>query len=566
MSRRFTIRVSRVSFKDSWKNNLSGKGTVIHTADGYIDVDNGRHTQTASDIFVAKDTKPPWLYLYSTSQAWGPQFKLDDDAQVKIRIEIEEPVSGQKDKASKTIDLDYDMLKPAKDSFDSRNDKFTVDVEIVPDFIGRRVFKGLTVTRSIAAGAIYNAVPNPAGVKIRTAIWAPKTGMDSVKVTNDLVERKYGAVPADGAAMFSQDPADKVGEHPYLRAKFLLDTIKAADEVCGRQLKAENTAAQARGEQIMHVFIAPEWYFRRGNRPHEQSDMIQILNLLKDLLNNDASYTACQKWMIIPGSIFWGVQFAEERDRWYVFNSVPVFWRGDFSTYVKRNEADIEPTLKKTGKHAWGAYAADRVGRSILQEMTQDCMYTIGQYRFGMEVCRDHAVGTLLRAWSKDGRPNIDAHLVTANDVAPNLAKKIVKDNGVFAYCDGNTSRRQLWLVRKKAGVDDGALNAARRDYANKYTAVAAVQQERSEKIQKRDLNQLIIDDPAAGRREKSTARSENKALDKRIKEIDADMDSLLAVRASEETYSGMMEEEEKQPVFEDQQFRLSIFALEQLS
>lgn len=568
MSRRFYIRVDQIEFSDRWQKALPEEPKLlVYQVDGVIEVGGDRHS--TGDMFEERERKPKVLALYMTSTLWGPRVKLDDTAKkFKVSLDVQEFSSGATDKCVGEFDLPFETLKPVKVTLDADGGGFTATIQVIPDFIGRRVYTGIKAARTVPDATAYNAVGTPSKVYLRAAIWAPKTSMDSSRATNALIESKYGSVPPEWQERFSQEPKDVIAEHPYLRAKFLLDTIMAAEDVCARRFKAEYDEVQRKGEQVLHLFLGPEWYFRRGNRPYPQHDMINVLNLLNELLTKDDSYKPCRKWLIMPGTIYWGMQMEQTgRSRWFVFNTLPIYWQGSFFTYLKRNEADIDSSLKKSGAEIWGQYAELQVGRARLAAASKDTVYSVGGFRFGVEVCRDHAMGRLVRDWGNDPDSGIDVHVVTANDVQPDSWKKVPKDGGLFVYCDGNKGMRALWRVgRNTTHPKATEYEARRRALATKFHAFATLEDEKRENESAKTYKQERVDkDKALSSSEKSKLKAEIKAHEKRIGEITAATVPMQEFMTALNDFKPLIRDEAVQPVFVDPNFLLSIFGLEEI-
>jgi len=573
MSRRFYIRLKNVDFSKAWSEAIPDEPRpLVRTIDGEIDVDGT--INKPSDVFVEKDIKfGSSVWLYTTSQEWSPRIKVNDDVQVRVKVTVKETVTDREESATITVDLNYGALKPESHTFESTAGGFKVKLEIIPDFIGRRIYTGLKVTRSVPDGAVYNGVGAPAKIKLRTAIWSPRTGKDSVSATNRMITKKYPEIPAEAEdeadALFPSKPGDVLGESPYLRARFLLDMINAADDVIASRFKDENEEARVAGEQILHLFVAPEWYFRRGNRPYSQSDMINLVGLIGDLINpgeddelHDDEYKPCRKWLLVPGSIFWGIQLPSTGDRWHVFNSVPIFWKGRFFTYMKRNEADIASSKKRDASQVWGMYGDDHFGYARLSESSRDAIYSIGTITFGLEVCRDHMGGRLLRHWGKQPDEQIDVHILTAADVVPSLWRKTVRDGGVFVYCDGASNQRKLSIIKRDATLH--RWEALHRTLATQYDQWANLRIEQLAKHEENKKHKEVLLAQATSRSDKSRLKKEIKQEQKRIDDVTKALEGVDYSEAQTE-YLKVVKEEKKTAPFEEKEFDFSIYELEDL-
>lgn len=179
----------------------------------------------------------------------------------------------------------------------------------------------------------------------------------------------------DGAAAGRDFATTSVG------ARF--DALKMAIRTCfGAQLTA--------GE--LYCFVAPEFFFGSVALPKpEYRELVRLCGTL---------YTT-QNFILVPGSI---VTYSGSKLPWKsrrFANRIPVLYGGQLLNYEKQT---------------WGGEAgAGGVGTYRNGRLDGDFSLQFGAavYRFAVEVCMEHASGTVLGA----GYPPVDVHIITGNTV-----------------------------------------------------------------------------------------------------------------------------------------------------
>lgn len=93
-------------------------------------------------------------------------------------------------------------------------------------------------------------------------------------------------------------------------------------------------------EGVQRVFIAPEFYFTHPDRPYTRSEMMEILDQLKQ---RSADYP---QWLIVAGSIWWSSPWIEEQIR-RDFSSSPV---AIVYAHAPGTDREVEALIREAAK------------------------------------------------------------------------------------------------------------------------------------------------------------------------------------------------------------------------
>lgn len=223
----------------------------------------------------------------------------------------------------------------------------------------------------------------------------------------------------------------------------------------------------------LYVFITPEYYFRYNAWDAENTTypQAQMWRIVRELSTYSKDYN---NLLIVPGTVHWNTPEAvkreviaakkaeaesgdpsmvtELRNAQVVYNTVPVVMNNRFvHFYHKRYDANELRLAERETK----AFALSRPGPAKtsgveesetppVQKTTESSdtstnslgLFQANGINFGIEVCRDHLQGTLLRECG--GRGNCDVHLVPSAGVRrPRLASVVARAGGYFVRCDG---------------------------------------------------------------------------------------------------------------------------------
>jgi hypothetical protein len=184
----------------------------------------------------------------------------------------------------------------------------------------------------------------------------------------------------------------------------------------------------ARLDQIVSVFVGPEWYFRRPDRPYTVAEKNLVVETMRAI---SAVYP---HMVIMPGTIVWAKQ--PTPGQWKdLTNTAPVFWNGQL--------------LKEMDK---AQQCGDVSGLVDLAEYSKTAakgkvspMFDVGNLKFAIEICADHQSR---RARKKLGESSlrkgkgVDVHMVTGAGQVSGLASIVAKPGGIVASSDSDLSTR----------------------------------------------------------------------------------------------------------------------------
>jgi hypothetical protein len=209
-----------------------------------------------------------------------------------------------------------------------------------------------------------------------------------------------------------------------LRVALLADMLRRADGNLPAAT-AEQGALDADG-QVMRVFAAPEWLFRRSDRPLTEQEKDDILAQLTHLA---AEYP---QWLIVPGTIFFTTSppGALVND---VFNIAPVFHEGQVRLLTKQHEQDALVTAADRISAPWKTLERWAAAGS------ESRIFTTGDgLRYAVEICRDHVRRMALLDADLQ---TVDVQIVVSNGVELQTDSIIARHNGVVIQVDGAGGR-----------------------------------------------------------------------------------------------------------------------------
>ncbi len=270
-------------------------------------------------------------------------------------------------------------------------------------------------------------MPQPATTtkSIRVAMYTPFTGC-----INPKDKTTASKAISDYLRTLNQD------DSPQARVDLLFDRLKQAHTTC-----------IAAGEDftnpdLLHIFLAPEWYFRSSAKIYTAEDREAIIAGLRE--QSAAQYP---NWLIIPGTIFWGEKKGFVGGTFYVYNCAPVIYGGEcLLTLYKSFEADAIDS----DTQLWGMdeskkkKALDRSG----------IFGPIKGISFGLEICRDNSEGVLVNDYksSKPGGMGVDVHILISCSTQFQKLRIATRTGGYSLQCDGNLEK-DAWNLKGSANL-----------------------------------------------------------------------------------------------------------------
>ena len=340
---------------------------------------------------------------------------------------------------------------------------------------------------------------------------------------------------------------------PQNRFENLNAMLGAAREQIAGALSAGEQQARMRGHDILYVFMAPEWYFRRRERPLTEAEFVNAVEAVR-ALSREAQWRA---WLIVPGSVYWarpaepvsrlGVEQMQkvagpqaagpaEFQRWHVFNTSVAFNNGQFvNMCTKAYEADIPHARRDAW--SWGMDDKDLHKQAPLDAHGL-CAFNFGGVHFGLEICLDHQYGRLLREVAGEG---VDVHLFMASDGKIKIECVGARDNGFLFYVDSGPGALAAWKCR--AGVSKEERSKLFRRAVHGNEAGLDIQK----KIEECDRRVRGGDRRARAEREKLYAELE--ASEGALGELAAEV-------------AGVVQTTQLEPVYHDAARRLAIYDL----
>ena len=293
----------------------------------------------------------------------------------------------------------------------------------------------------------------------------------------------------------SYNPVTSDFVHHPIDPRTRLDTFMAALEKA-RALFAGD------GEEVLRIFVAPEWYFRT-NRPYTVDEKHMVM----DELRARSTEEPFRHWLILGGSITWGhpvgTRIVEDPEfHWY--NTVPIVWNNWITHYHKQHDQDdfpgdppryhkvwydsvptgwdgadvgrhyhahrepgdrrpryyrkhwiVKPCVLQGEEGHEGANAFDRWRANPgddpppamrRQPNAKSCFFTIDGLQFCVEICADYTAGTAVRAY-REHNDGVDIHLVLSSGIPPDTPENecsmsLACVGGYLAMCNSTNSRQ----------------------------------------------------------------------------------------------------------------------------
>jgi hypothetical protein len=248
----------------------------------------------------------------------------------------------------------------------------------------------------------------------------------------------------DAAAAVLKKKRSKVPELK-LRLKALAMKVAEAD--------AEMQAQQATvNGQVLGVFTAPEWFFKRPDEPFSEGDKDTIKKTVQQL-----SYAA-PNLLIVPGSVVWG------SIKKGLHNTTFAYLNGHLLREIdKRLNAGDTATYKDkagTERAAKAAYTTGQ-GRSTPEmggEAQGSSFFSVGDVNVSLEICADHGRAlseqTKSRAAPQHG---VDVQILISHSAMPAIGRQVVAPGGIVIHNDAVGGMRSV-TQNTGAGVARGGM------------------------------------------------------------------------------------------------------------
>jgi hypothetical protein len=223
---------------------------------------------------------------------------------------------------------------------------------------------------------------------------------------------------------------DKEDIEPDFEAQVRVNLLAEAMVTAYQGYLTENAT---RGD-VLPVFEAPEWFFRRSDRPYLPAEKDQVVNLLASV---SASFP---NMLIVAGTILW----AEGLDNPGVngtniklYNTAPIVMNGRLQKlYDKKNEGGDT-----------SGYESLNIGLGNWTRGDSSNIFNISNVKFAIDICADTADGQAKQNYyaqdpeGKLGGTGVDVHLITSNG-SP-AANAIARPGGYILHSDSSKSPNQ---------------------------------------------------------------------------------------------------------------------------
>jgi hypothetical protein len=234
--------------------------------------------------------------------------------------------------------------------------------------------------------------------------------------------------------------------------------------------------------EVLRIFIAPEWYFRRGSANGGHYTHAEMRTIVEELKGVSAEFP---RWLIVPGTIFFGLGYdvtggapnlatlqgditncfrltigAPDGDplpvraeplnpnAWWVGAlGVALAGGGVVHRLFKNYEQDIDQPRRDRDFWAMNFLPpATRLTTAGTTLFTYREPITYTQFNMALEICRDHRMQRTVKehALAQAASPGLDIHIVVSNHVDVDPIQACPHLRGVLLRCDGRLGTNEV--------------------------------------------------------------------------------------------------------------------------
>jgi hypothetical protein len=230
--------------------------------------------------------------------------------------------------------------------------------------------------------------------------------------------------------------------------------IDIALQEIDRAYHAHRAAATRPLDRVALVFVGPEWFFRRPDRPYTKAEQSLVIQRMK------AVSRVYPDMVIMPGTIVWGDL---KSGRWAgLSNTAPVLWMGEVIRLVHKS-ADCGDT---DGLVTPDAFTAAGSGKA-------DSLFDVANLRFALDICVDHHQKRARREYeARYGEKSlrkgegVDVHIVTGAGQVASPDSVVAKPGGLVISADASEGLGKVEVVTgAPEKVETGDSKRFRRHY-----------------------------------------------------------------------------------------------------
>jgi hypothetical protein len=202
-------------------------------------------------------------------------------------------------------------------------------------------------------------------------------------------------------------------------------------------IKAFSLGPKSPPPDALHVFLAPEYYFRKDRKRGETANAVtaytkEEYKAICDALK--AQSKTLKNFLLVGGSVFW----VEDEKKKKVRHTVPVYHDGkELLQYDKRNDCVELAKYEKDLGYDWkpGKVKGD---------------FKVGKIRCGVETCIDQD----LKELQKLGK-DFDLHVIVSNTVA--MKNPAAKATGFVLHCNASQADKtnSNFVYKSPFGLND---------------------------------------------------------------------------------------------------------------
>lgn len=284
--KKLIITLDRVEFAETCRKRFAGR---LLRYLGYFKVDGGS-TKRRADLREVPDESPCVIALGATG-SWSVELDVESKSGAIVRFEVQAIGLGRGEQAGP---LSFQIAAPFKEVSEKpeKTGDYTLYWSAVPDNVVATRARQPQIRGSRQHLKSKKATPVlvPKKPKLRAVLYAPSTTSSSSMygAFDEAIRKDLGLGPNQQA------------DGPHERVAHLFNVLRDADQ----KLRANPyLAEEQQAGQVVHLFIAPEWYFRRDQRPYTQNELITAIEEIKKRSKGDNF----KRWLIVPGSIYWGM-------------------------------------------------------------------------------------------------------------------------------------------------------------------------------------------------------------------------------------------------------------------
>ena len=308
--------------------------------------------------------------------------------------------------------------------------------------------------------------------------------------TGDSAEERKRVRKANKSGIFKTKPGE-------LKTRILMLEEKILEAYRTMTSKKDETDGQ-----VLGVFTAPEWFFKRPGKPFSASDKETMEGAFKALSDK------CPEMMLIPGSIMWA---AGSGSKARMHNTAMVFLNG-----AKIKEHNKHGNMGDTDGYSENKKKAYE---KASEEDETDTKFNVGNLSMSLEICGDHSSDSRARKEDASGKTasgGVDVQIIISHGAGYSAGGKAIREGGIVVSNDGANPTHRSGEKKGQQIEEELGVRRVHENGAGKAT---------KQRVGKDDMSELRVGD---GTFKLPTPTSQNEASSQLLELLDTSIEAVL--------------------------------------